>query len=115
MTFRQANDGRDRADALVDDGCREFAGDDGTSSWPSMLHLSKAGPYAWASSAENWLFEQVIEHMARCERNYPGKIIDSVTVSDGGGLEHQRFLHDGDEVALEIGGIGVLRNQVRRA
>jgi 2-keto-4-pentenoate hydratase/2-oxohepta-3-ene-1,7-dioic acid hydratase in catechol pathway len=38
----------------------------------------------------------------------------SGTIGNGCGLEHGRFLKDGDTVELEVSGIGILRNRVRQ-
>ena len=66
------------------------------------------------SGSMHWRFEDVIAHVSRGETLYPGEILGSGTVGDGCGLEHLRFLEDGDIVELEIGRIGTLRNRVRR-
>lgn len=69
-----------------------------------------------ASSATfHWRFEDVIARVSEGETLRPGEIIGSGTVGNGCGLEHLRFLADGDIVELEIEKIGVLRNRVVRA
>lgn len=60
-------------------------------------------------------FEDIIAYQSRGETLYPGELFGSGTMSGGCGLEHDRFLEDGDEVTLEIDGIGRLTNMVRRA
>jgi len=67
------------------------------------------------SGSMHWKFEDLIAHVSRGETLYPGEILGSGTVGDGCGLEHLRFLEDGDLVELEIARIGVLRNRVVRA
>lgn len=62
----------------------------------------------------HWKFEDLIAWVSRGETLHPGEILGSGTVGDGCGLEHLKFLEDGDVVELEISGIGVLRNRVRR-
>jgi fumarylacetoacetate (FAA) hydrolase len=63
----------------------------------------------------HWSWEQVL---AAAARNTPGlqagEVIGSGTVGGGCILEHRdgRWLEPGDEVELEIEGIGVLRNRV---
>jgi fumarylacetoacetate (FAA) hydrolase len=63
----------------------------------------------------HWSWEQVLEHAAR---NTPGlqagDVLGSGTVGRGCILEHGdgRWLQEGDQVELEIEGIGVLRNKV---
>jgi 2-keto-4-pentenoate hydratase/2-oxohepta-3-ene-1,7-dioic acid hydratase in catechol pathway len=66
------------------------------------------------SSSMHWKFEDMISHVSRGETLHPGEILGSGTVGDGCGLEHLRFLEDGDEIELEIDRIGVLRNRVVR-
>lgn len=67
-----------------------------------------------SSATMNWTFGQLLAHISADETLYPGEIIASGTVGNGCGLEHLRFLKDGDEVELEIENIGVLRNRVVR-
>lgn len=59
-------------------------------------------------------FEEMIAYVSRGETLYPGELLGSGTMDNGCGLEHDRFLADGDVVSLEIDGIGVLTNTVRR-
>jgi 2-keto-4-pentenoate hydratase/2-oxohepta-3-ene-1,7-dioic acid hydratase in catechol pathway len=65
-----------------------------------------------SSSTMNWTFGQLLAHVSADETLYPGEVIGSGTVGNGCGLEHSRFLKDGDIVELEIEKIGVLRNRV---
>jgi fumarylacetoacetate (FAA) hydrolase len=63
----------------------------------------------------HWTWEQMLEHAARNTRGLQaGDVIGSGTVGRGCILEHGdgRWLEPGDEVELEIEGIGVLRNRV---
>lgn len=57
-------------------------------------------------------FEDCIADVSRAQTIFPGEVIGSGTVPGGCGLEHSRFLQDGDVVELEVAGIGLLRNQV---
>jgi fumarylacetoacetate (FAA) hydrolase len=62
-----------------------------------------------------WSWDRILEHAARNTRGLqPGDVIGSGTVGGGCILEHgdHRWLAPGDEVELEIEGIGVLRNRV---
>lgn len=59
-------------------------------------------------------FDDMIAFISQDETLYPGEIIGSGTVNDGCGLEHSRFLEDGDVVELEVEKIGILRNRVVR-
>lgn len=64
------------------------------------------------SGEAHWRFEEIIEWVSRGETLHPGEILGSGTVGDGCGLEHDRYLSDGDAVELEIPPIGVLRNRL---
>ena len=59
-------------------------------------------------------FEEIIAHMSQDETLFAGEFIGSGTVGNGCGLETGRFLEHGDEIALEVEKIGVLRNTVER-
>jgi len=59
-------------------------------------------------------FEQMIAYISRDETLYAGEIIGSGTVSNGCGLEQDRYLEDGDLVELEVDRLGTLRNRVVR-
>ena len=63
----------------------------------------------------HWSWDQLLEHAARNTRGLQaGDVIGSGTVGRGCILEHGdgRWLEPGDEVELEIEGVGVLRNRV---
>lgn len=64
------------------------------------------------SSTIGWTFEDMIAHISQDETLYPGEVIGSGTVGWGCGLEHMRFLQDGDVVELEIEKIGTLTNRL---
>ena len=57
-------------------------------------------------------FEDVIAHVSQDETLRAGEFLGSGTVGDGCGLEHGRFLKNGDIVELEIQGLGLLRNRI---
>ncbi len=59
-----------------------------------------------------WKFEDLIEHITRAHRIYPGEIIGSGTVGTGCGAERGEKYAPGDVIELEVEGIGVLRNRV---
>lgn len=67
-----------------------------------------------SSSTMHWKFEDLIAYISRSETLYPGEFLGSGTVGNGCGLEAQRFLKPGDEVELDVEGIGVLRNRIVR-
>jgi fumarylacetoacetate (FAA) hydrolase len=62
----------------------------------------------------HWPFEELAAHAAENTRLVPGDVLGSGTVGTGCILEHGdgRWLESGDEVELEVEGIGVLRNRV---
>ena len=66
------------------------------------------------SNTIHWKFSDMIAHISKSETLYPGEIIGSGTVGLGCGLEHLRFLNDGDIVELEVEKIGVISNKVIR-
>jgi 2-keto-4-pentenoate hydratase/2-oxohepta-3-ene-1,7-dioic acid hydratase in catechol pathway len=57
-------------------------------------------------------FTSIISYISQSETLHPGEVIGSGTVGDGCGLEHGRFLSDGDVVELEIERIGRISNTV---
>lgn len=60
----------------------------------------------------HWKFADLIQHVSAGESLYPGEIFGSGTVGNGCGLELMTFLQDGDEITLEIEGIGQLTNTI---
>jgi 2-keto-4-pentenoate hydratase/2-oxohepta-3-ene-1,7-dioic acid hydratase in catechol pathway len=65
-----------------------------------------------STSTMTWSIEELIAYASRDEVVVPGQVIGSGTVGLGCGLELYRKLSPGDEVELEIEGIGTLRNTV---
>ena len=66
------------------------------------------------SNTIHWTFSDMIAHISKSETLHPGEVVGSGTVGLGCGLEHLRFLNDGDTVELEIEKIGVISNKVIR-
>jgi fumarylacetoacetate (FAA) hydrolase len=62
----------------------------------------------------NWPWERLLEQAARNTHLLPGDVIGSGTVGTGCILElgDGRWLRPGDEVELEVEGLGVLRNRI---
>ena len=58
-------------------------------------------------------FEDAVVQLSTQGPLVPGEIIGSGTVVGGCGFDHGRALADGDEVELEVEGIGILRNRIR--
>ncbi len=57
-------------------------------------------------------FEDVLAHLSRSQTIYAGEIFGSGTVPTGCGLEHNRYLSDGDTIELEVEKIGILKNRI---
>jgi len=57
-------------------------------------------------------FEDVLAHLSHNQSVYPGEVFGSGTVPSGCGLEHNRYLSDGDTIELEVEHIGVLQNRI---
>jgi 2-keto-4-pentenoate hydratase/2-oxohepta-3-ene-1,7-dioic acid hydratase in catechol pathway len=62
-----------------------------------------------------WRFGQMIERLSAAEPLVPGELFGSGTIANGCGLELGRFLKDGDEIEIEVSGVGALRNRVVRS
>ncbi len=56
--------------------------------------------------------EDCIAYLSRDETLYPGEVLGSGTVGTGSGIEHDRWLQDGDTVALTVEKIGTLSVRV---
>lgn len=63
------------------------------------------------SSTMHHRFEDIIAHVSASETLYAGEFIGSGTVGNGCGFELGRYPQAGDEIELEIQGIGKLRNR----
>jgi 2-keto-4-pentenoate hydratase/2-oxohepta-3-ene-1,7-dioic acid hydratase in catechol pathway len=57
-------------------------------------------------------FADMVVYASRSQTLYPGEVLGSGTAAGGSGMELDRWLAPGDEVELEIEGIGVLRNRI---
>jgi 2-keto-4-pentenoate hydratase/2-oxohepta-3-ene-1,7-dioic acid hydratase in catechol pathway len=71
----------------------------------------------WTSNVSKdmlFSFEEILAHMSQDETVFAGEFVGSGTVGGGCGLEHGRYLSDGDTIELEVEKIGVLRNKVVR-
>jgi 2-keto-4-pentenoate hydratase/2-oxohepta-3-ene-1,7-dioic acid hydratase in catechol pathway len=64
------------------------------------------------SSAISRKFGDVISYMSQSETLVAGEFIGSGTVGGGCGLEIGRYLDVGDEIQLEVEGIGILTNKI---
>jgi 2-keto-4-pentenoate hydratase/2-oxohepta-3-ene-1,7-dioic acid hydratase in catechol pathway len=109
--------------------CKGKDFDTGNSMGPFLVTLDEIGdPYSLRMQArvngETWCdsnsstihhkFEDLLARVSSDETVHPGEFFGSGTVGDGCGLEHGRYLKDGDVVELEVEKIGILRNRVIR-
>jgi 2-keto-4-pentenoate hydratase/2-oxohepta-3-ene-1,7-dioic acid hydratase in catechol pathway len=68
-----------------------------------------------ASSAEmHHSFGDLLAYASRSQTLHPGEVVGSGTAPGGSGIELDRRLAPGDELELEIEGIGVLRNRIAK-
>lgn len=65
-----------------------------------------------STATMHYRFEDLIAYLTRGHALYPGEMICSGTVGGGSALEVGRTLKHGDEIALEVESIGILRNRV---
>jgi 2-keto-4-pentenoate hydratase/2-oxohepta-3-ene-1,7-dioic acid hydratase in catechol pathway len=65
-----------------------------------------------SSSTITWSIEEILSWASRSESVVPGELIGTGTVPGGCGWELGRQLAPGDEVELEVSGIGVLANTI---
>lgn len=80
-----------------------------------LTMLARVNGEEWSrgsTSTLTWSLEELVAYASRNEIVVPGQVIGSGTVGLGCGLELFRKLSPGDEVELEIEGIGVLRNRL---
>jgi len=104
--------------------CKDF--DTGNVIGPWIVTADEFDPYAqtmtsringeeWStgdSGTMHWDFSDLIAHISQEETLYPGEFLASGTVGGGCGLEHNRYLADGDLIELEMSGLGTLRNRI---
>lgn len=57
-------------------------------------------------------FGRMVSYMSEEETLYAGEVLGSGTVGGGCGNELGRFLKHGDEIELEVSGLGILRNRI---
>lgn len=66
-----------------------------------------------SSSSMHHTFEDAVVHFAQGRTIYAGEVFGTGTVLSGSPVEIGKELRDGDEIELEVSGIGVLRNRVQ--
>lgn len=64
------------------------------------------------SSMMDHRFEDVLAHLSRNQTIHPGEVFGSGTVPSGCGLEHNRYLEDGDVIELEVESLGILTTRL---
>jgi 2-keto-4-pentenoate hydratase/2-oxohepta-3-ene-1,7-dioic acid hydratase in catechol pathway len=57
---------------------------------------------------------EAIAHASRSEQLYPGELLSTGTLPGGSGMELGRWLAPGDELRLEIEGIGVIEHRIKQ-
>jgi 2-keto-4-pentenoate hydratase/2-oxohepta-3-ene-1,7-dioic acid hydratase in catechol pathway len=80
----------------------------------SLTMVARVNGEEWSrgtSAAMHHRFDVIVSFISQSETLHPGDVIGSGTVGTGCGLEHGRFLSDGDVVELEVERIGTLRNR----
>jgi 2-keto-4-pentenoate hydratase/2-oxohepta-3-ene-1,7-dioic acid hydratase in catechol pathway len=65
-----------------------------------------------SSSEMHHRFGDLIAYASRSQTLHPGEVLGSGTAPGGSGIELDRWLAPGDEIEMEIEGIGVLRNTI---
>ena len=69
----------------------------------------------WSRGNSNMMthkFEDMIAYVSQSETLYPGEIFGSGTVTRGCGWDIGKYPKRGDEIELEVEGIGILRNKI---
>ena len=77
--------------------------------------IARVNGEEWSRGNTNMIthkFEDMIAHVSLSETIFPGEVFGSGTVTSGCGLELGKYLSRGDEIELEIEGIGILRNKI---
>ena len=64
------------------------------------------------SSMMDHRFEDVLTHLSRNQTIHAGEVFGSGTVPTGCGLEHNRYLEDGDVIELEVESLGTLTTRL---
>ena len=59
-----------------------------------------------------WNFSVMLSHASQCETMLPGDLLGSGTYFKGCGLDQDRWIKPGDELELDAGPLGVLKNTV---
>jgi 2-keto-4-pentenoate hydratase/2-oxohepta-3-ene-1,7-dioic acid hydratase in catechol pathway len=82
---------------------------------PNLLMTAKINGEEWSrghSGDSTFNFSQMLAHASRDEWVMAGDLFGSGTVGTGCGLEIDKWIQPGDEIELEVEGIGKLKNKV---
>ena len=60
-----------------------------------------------------WSLGEVLAHASAGEQLYPGELFGTGTLTDGCGMEIGRWLQPGDQLRLEMEGVGVIEHAIR--
>jgi 2-keto-4-pentenoate hydratase/2-oxohepta-3-ene-1,7-dioic acid hydratase in catechol pathway len=84
---------------------------------PYALELTaRVNGEVWSSGSSSTMhhtFQAAVEHFSRGRTIHAGEVLGTGTVLSGSPVEIGKELKDGDEVELEVSGIGILRNRVQ--
>ena len=83
--------------------------------WDAVTGRAVVNGDTWcegSTAGARFSLDEVIAHIAADERLVPGEVISLGTLAGCCGLELDQFLEPGDEVRLELDGIGTLTNRV---
>ncbi|MCY4644926.1 MAG: fumarylacetoacetate hydrolase family protein [Bacteriovoracales bacterium] len=82
---------------------------------PDLTMVARINGEEWSkgqSGDAHYGFSEMMAHVSRDEWLLAGDLLGSGTVGTGCGLELSRWIQPGDEIELEVEGIGILRNRV---
>jgi len=66
------------------------------------------------TEAMRYSMAEAIAHVSQSEQLYPGELLCTGTLPGGSGMELGRWLEPGDELRLEIDGIGVIEHLIQQ-
>ena len=82
---------------------------------PDLTMVARVNKQEWSrgqSGDAHYSFSQMIAHVSQDEWILAGDLLGSGTVGTGCGLELSKWIQPGDEIEIEVEGIGILRNKV---
>jgi 2-keto-4-pentenoate hydratase/2-oxohepta-3-ene-1,7-dioic acid hydratase in catechol pathway len=71
--------------------------------------ISRTGTHAMRYS-----IPEAIAHVSQSEQLYPGELLCTGTLPGGSGMELGRWLRPGDELRLEIDGVGIIEHRIQQ-